>query len=285
MQRNDSAAGRRCAAFFCLQSLTALLVWLAPANLWLLAAMAVHGFVLVHLFALLHEAAHMTAFKTRRFNTWAAWYCGVVINLGPKYFQYEHTQHHTYTQNLDRDPQHIPLPESFAAYCLYLSGLPYWYNQFKSLFTHAVNRIPASEKRFIPLEVQPQIVREARIITGIYAIVAALAIVNGWLWPLYLWVIPLLLGEPAMRFIRMTEHVGMPVTADLRQNTRTNHVASLYRFLCWNMNFHAEHHFAPSVPFHALPALNQRIGSQLSATQGYFAAHRQIRTLIDQQVA
>jgi len=285
MQRNDRSAMVRFAALICVQLMTALLVWQALGSPWLVPAMALHGFVLVHLFALLHEAAHMTAFKTRHLNTWAGWYCGLMINLGPKYFQFEHTQHHTYTQNLVKDPQHIVLPRSLTAYCFYLSGLPYWYYQFKSLFLHAANSIPEKEKQFIPATVRPEIVREARIITAVYLLVAVLAIVNGWLWPLYLWVVPLLLGEPAMRFIRMTEHVGMPMTPNLRHNTRTNHVAWPFQILCWNMNYHAEHHFAPSVPFHALPALNRRIGNALPETAGYFAAHRQIRRMLADQVS
>jgi len=205
---------------------------------WLIAAMALHGFVLVHLFALQHESAHMTAFKTRQINTWAGWICGLVINLGPKYFQYEHTQHHTYTQNLSKDPQHIPLPESFAAYVLYLSGLPYWYNQFKSLFLHALNKTPDREKVFLTPEFEREVVMEARLICAVYLLVIVFSVINGWLWPLYLWLIPLLLGEPVMRIIRMTEHVGMPLSPDLTENTR------------------------------------------LPQTSGYFAAHRQIRSMI-----
>lgn len=30
------------------------------------------------------------------------------------------------------------------------------------------------------------------------------------------------------------------------------------RFLCWNMNYHIEHHMYPMVPFHQLPALHER---------------------------
>jgi len=48
------------------------------------------------------------------------------------------------------------------------------------------------------------------------------------------------------------------------------------RFLCWNMNYHAEHHYAPSVPFHALPALHRRIGEHLPRARGYLGAHREI---------
>lgn len=280
MPRSNRPALLRCAGLVVVQFATGLIVWFALGSLWLLPAMALHGFVLVHWFALLHECAHMTAFKTRSINNWVAWVCGIAINLGPRYFQYEHTQHHTYTQNLAQDPQHITLPENFPAYLFYLSGLPYWYFQFKSLFSHAFNRVPENEKIFLTPAFEMEVVQEARILCSIYAVILVLAVANGWLWPLYLWIVPLLLGEPAMRFIRMSEHVGMPMSGDLTINTRTNHVAWPYRVLCWNMNYHAEHHFAPSVPFHALPALNRRIGNHLPQTGGYIDAHQQIRKLI-----
>ena len=49
------------------------------------------------------------------------------------------------------------------------------------------------------------------------------------------------------------------------------------RFLYWNMNYHAEHHIAPSVPFHALPALHARLRAHLYVeTKGYLGAHREI---------
>ncbi len=277
MVRKDLPALIRTTVLLMVHLCTGFGVVMALNTGWLLPAMFVHGFLLVHLFSLQHECAHMTAFKTRRFNDWAAWYCGVVINLGPRYFQHEHTQHHTYTQHGSKDPQRVPLPQSLPGYLLYLSALPYWYSQFKALFIHAAGTIPESEEAFLPPSIRGDVVREARIICGIYALVLVASLAFGWLWPLYLWIGPLLLAEPCMRFIRMTEHVGMPATGDLTKNTRTNHVPWPFQMVCWNMNYHAEHHFAPSVPFHALPALHARIGAALPQTAGYFAAHRQIR--------
>ena len=51
-----------------------------------------------------------------------------------------------------------------------------------------------------------------------YAVVAAAMVWFEWWTPLWLWFVPVLLGEPVMRAIRMTEHVGMPPVADMRRN-------------------------------------------------------------------
>jgi fatty acid desaturase len=48
--------------------------------------------------------------------------------------------------------------------------------------------------------------------------------------------------------------------------------------LFWNANYHAEHHLAPGVPFHALPRLHELVGGRLAALEpSYLAAHRALR--------
>jgi len=37
------------------------------------------------------------------------------------------------------------------------------------------------------------------------------------------------------------------------------------RFIYWNMNYHVEHHMFPMVPYHALPALHEKIKHDLPA--------------------
>ena len=72
----------------------------------------------------------------------------------------------------------------------------------------------------------------------------------------------------------MTEHVGRPNVRDMKENTRTNLVTAPMRFLAWNMNYHAEHHYAASVPFHALPRLHRKLqGFVYVERRGYLGAH------------
>ena len=85
-------------------------------------------------------------------------------------------------------------------------------------------------------------------------------------------VLPRILGEPAMRLIRMSEHVGRPEVADWLANTRTVLTIAPLRWLAWNMAFHAEHHAVPSVPFHALPALHRELGPRIADVRRGYAA-------------
>ena len=110
-----------------------------------------------------------------------------------------------------------------------------------------------------------------------YLVIVFVMIRFEWYAPIWYWWLPVLLGEPFMRAIRMTEHVGCPQIADFKINTRTSLVSTPLRFLCWNMNFHAEHHYAPSVPFHALPALHQKLMDHVTVEPGgCLGAHKDI---------
>lgn len=181
------------------------------------------------------------------------------------------------TQIRGADPELIALPRSIAGYLFYLSALPYWRSKLTEMTRHAAGRLTEAESRFVPRSAEAAVIAEARAMLLLYAAVILAMVGFDWTAPLWFWLIPLILGEPVMRFIRMTEHVGRPMVASMRVNTRTNLVSRPWRFLCWNMNYHAEHHYAASVPFHALPRLHQRLKDHIHVEPGgYLGAHRDI---------
>ena len=98
---------------------------------------------------------------------------------------------------------------------------------------------------------------------------------------LWVWLLPVLLGQPVLRLYLLAEHGRCPFVADMLQNTRTTFTNRLVRFLAWNMPFHAEHHAFPAVPFHRLPALHAELAPHLkSVSPGYRAfTRRYLRSL------
>jgi len=220
---------------------------------------------------------HFTAFKQRWINNLVAYVCGFVIMLPPLFFRYEHTDHHTHTQIKGKDPELIELPGSVWAYAAYLSSVPYWTMQFRSMTRKFLGRLTEEERRFIPEVERSRVILEVRLMVAGYLAIVAAMMASAWYTPIWFWWLPVLLGEPFMRAIRMTEHVGRPNVADMTENTRTTLVSAPLRFLCWNMNYHAEHHFAASVPFHALPKLHERLKAHTRVeTGGYLGAHADI---------
>ena len=277
MRRSNRPALIRLAGWIVLLCVTGSLIWLSAGTWWMIPAMFLHGVVLVHHFSLQHECCHFTVFRTRWMNDVAGAICGVIINVPHQFFRYEHCDHHTYTQLTGKDPEQIALPQSLRGYLWYISALPYLFGQARDLVRHAAGRISDAEKLFLPKEAYATIILEARLMLGFYGAVTLVCLFTGWTGPLWYWLVPFLMGEPVMRWIRMTEHVGRPDIADMRRNTRTNLVSAPLRFLCWNMNYHAEHHYAASVPFHALPRLHEKLKGYVHVEpRGYPGAHREI---------
>lgn len=282
MRRSNAPALWRLVLWFALMAATGTLVWLAYDSWWLLVpAMTIHGIVLVHHFSLQHECTHYTPFRTRWLNDVVGYYCGLVIMLPHMFFRYEHCDHHTWTQLKGRDPELIELPISLKDYLLYVSTWPYWRAKFTELAGHTLGRLSPQERRFVPASEAWKLFLEARLMSAFYIALLVVMLVLDWWAPLWFWFVPVALGEPFMRAIRMTEHVGRPNVDDMTANTRSNRCGPLTRFLCWNMNYHAEHHYAPSVPFHALPALGKSLGDRIfTEPRGYWGAHVDILSQI-----
>jgi fatty acid desaturase len=251
---------------------TAVLVWATLGSWWVVPAVVAEGAVVAHLFALLHECAHRTAFRTRRANDAVGWLAGGAIALGPRYFRLEHTAHHTNTQDADRDPELVVLPASLGRYAWFVVGGPYWWYVARTTAAHAAGRILGFETSFVPEAERPRVVREARILVGLYAAVVAVSVATGSVILVWLWLVPRLVGEPFMRVARLSEHAGRPRTRDITENTRTLRVPAPWRLLAWNMPYHAEHHAAPSVPFHALPRLHRVFGPYVAGRPGGYVA-------------
>jgi len=253
LARSDGPALVFLAGHLATLALTGWLVHASLATWWLPLAWFVHGTVLVHLFAPLHECTHYTAFRARRLNDAVAWLAGLAIVLSPTFFRLEHRAHHAHTNDEEDDPELIALPASVWGYLWYLSTVPYWAGLVHNMVDHARGRFNATERKFLNEKQQREVAVRARWMWAFYAAVALVSLALGSWAALTYWLIPRLLGEPWMRVIRMAEHVGMPLVPDFLQNTRTTRVLWPLRVLNWNMAYHTAHHFAPAVPFHRLP--------------------------------
>jgi fatty acid desaturase len=247
----------------------------------LLPALALHGVVLVFLFAPLHETIHTTAFRSRSLNRAVAFFCGLVLFLPSQYFRAFHFAHHRTTQDEGADPELIrPKPENLGEYLLVLSGLSYWSEQAQLFARLAVGRV---EEPFIPERRHKIVVREARILLCFYAVIALISVDVGSAAVFHYWLLPLALGQPALRAFLLAEHTGCPLVPDMLRNSRTTKSNPVLRWLAWNMNYHAEHHAYPALPFHALPKAHKLMRDKIAVrASGYIAVHwRLVRQLSD----
>ncbi|HSA82243.1 MAG TPA: fatty acid desaturase [Geminicoccaceae bacterium] len=255
-------------------------VALARGSLWLAPVMLLHGLVLVFLFAPLHETIHRTAFKSRRLNDAVAFVCGAVLILPPEYFRAFHFAHHRHTQDPERDPELITAkPVTVAGYLWQVSGLPYWGERITTTVRHARGRV---DEPFVARHLRPRVVREARWLLGVYALLALGALLAGSAAPLLFWLVPGLLGQPFLRMYLLAEHTGCPLVPEMLRNSRTTRSIGLVRRLAWNMPYHAEHHAHPALPFHALPAAHALLKDRIAVqAPGYVAVQREILSTLE----
>ncbi|SMF76922.1 Fatty acid desaturase [Tistlia consotensis] len=255
--------------------LAGALVWTTRDSPWVLPALLVEGVALVFLFCALHEAVHYTPFASRRLNRALAWLCGLVLLIPPRWFRHFHLAHHRWTQDPGRDPELAAAkPHSLAAYLLHLSGLPVWKSEIATLLRNAAGRNADS---FVPPRERAAVTREARIMLAAYALVALLSLALQSRAAVWLWLLPMLAGQPVLRLYLLTEHGGCPAVPDMLRNSRTTQTGPLVRFLAWNMPFHAEHHAWPAAPFHALPRAHALLRERIEVqAPSYRAASRDV---------
>ena len=233
------------------------ILWMTPFSWWTIPVMFLQGAMIAFLYACMHECIHSSAFKTRQLNTIIGRIAAVLIMRPFLYSKYRHMAHHTFTQHPEGDPDQVEFPRDMSEYLLHVSSYNIWHRMLGNLYFLSLGKFTDEEREFIPDTELTAVSNEARSLVAIYVVVAILSVwFQSWI-AVYVWVLPRIMGEPALRAIRMIEHTGMAVSPNMLENTRTTRTNWFVRFFYWNMPYHAEHHLYPSVPFHALPRLHE----------------------------
>ena len=152
--------------------------------------------------------------------------------------------------------------------------MPYWGERLATTVKHALGRV---DQPFITQGQEAAIRLDARRLLAVYAAIAVLSVVLESAAVLTYWIVPALLGQPALRLYLMAEHTGCPLVADMLDNSRTTRSTAALRWLAWNMPFHAEHHAYPALPFHALPGAHALLAPRIAVqSSGYLSLHAEI---------
>jgi fatty acid desaturase len=192
----------------------------------------------------------------------------MVLLLPFEWFRYFHLAHHRHTNIPGLDPELASeKPETVTQWVWHVSGLPYWAAGMRLMAALVMGR---TEEEYLPQSARSRIVREARVMALIYLALALTLIWSPML--LWVWIVPVLVGQPALRLYLLAEHGDCPRVTDMFENTRTTFTNRIVRFVAWNMPYHAEHHVFPAVPFHKLPALHLKMRDHLKVTADGYAA-------------
>jgi fatty acid desaturase len=275
---NRLGAARTLSHYAAIAVTGALIGWIVSRYgvLWTLPLLAVQGVLVAFLFMAVHETAHKTAFESRGLNLVVGNLSSFIIGLPYEYYCLFHWEHHRHTQDPERDPELIvgPMPRSETQLAIAFSGLKQVAGRLQLMSRHALSgnvTVP-----WVPASKRPTIVREARCYLAGYAVLLLGSIALHSAMLLWVWVLPLFLGQMVLRPYLYAEHTGCDSTRSAFQNTRTTMTTQLVHWLAWNMPYHVEHHAYPSVPFHALPKLNRIVdGEIVYRGRGYLAVTRE----------
>jgi fatty acid desaturase len=276
--KSNAPAFLRVLLQYALIAANATAIWLVQQRFgggWAMPLVALQGFIVSFQFMLVHETAHRTAFRSRWPNLLFGHVSGAAIVLPYEYYTEFHWDHHRYTQDAAQDPELVfrDPPRSLAMLVFAFSGITQVLKRLQLMLRHAITGkvtvpwVPAAKHRLT--------VREARLYILAYLALAAISAAFGSTLLLWIWVGPILVGQFMLRPYLLSEHTGCGHTRSAFENTRTTHTNALMRWFTWNMPYHAEHHAYPSVPFHALPALNRLVDDRIRHKgHGY---HRVVR--------
>ncbi|MGA1209219.1 MAG: fatty acid desaturase [Gemmobacter sp.] len=227
----------------------------------------VQGVLIVFLFTLEHECTHRTPFAQGWLCEGAGHAAGFLLLLPFVWFRYFHLAHHRHTNLPGLDPElDAPKPATPGAWAWHVSGLPYWAGGAALLWRLATGR---ERPAYLPEGARARAEAEARVMLGLYALAALSLAVSPVLF--WVWILPVLLGQPVLRLYLLAEHGDCPEVADMFENTRTTFTTRLVRGLAWNMPYHTEHHVLPNVPFHNLPEAHRHLRARLRVTEDGYA--------------
>ncbi len=230
-------------------------------------ALMTQGILLVFLFTLCHECTHQTPFRSVWMNEVVGWFTGFILFMPFLWFRYFHLAHHRHTNDPEKDPELAsPRPETWKDYAVHVSGLPFWVSMIRVTIRNATG---SQSGDYLPKSALPRMVREARIMVGLYALLLATLLVSPMV--IWLWLLPVVIGQPFLRLYLLAEHGRCPQVSNMLENSRTTFTNRFVRFLAWNMPYHIEHHSFPNVPFHALPALHMHMRDDLITTSPGYA--------------
>jgi fatty acid desaturase len=236
-------------------------------------------------FAAQHEFLRGNAWRTKWINEFALFLVGTVcFELGP-HERLMHKQHHTFTNNIDKDPEltsfytradlenpafrHVARDRT--TYFLQFFDVARSFKYRVRKLIQSARGIPVdytgkgwsmktekySQESGIMRDLQNAALRQIFFYILIFGLFgrsrASLQALLFW------WIVPVILGYPMINFFRNLEHADCEVSKDgnCLHNTRTVESNFLIRQLLWNTNYHVEHHCYPMVPFFNLPKLHE----------------------------
>jgi fatty acid desaturase len=251
---SDAAGALQTASHLGAVGITGTLLWLTWGTWWAVPLFMVHGTFLNFLYAGQHELSHGTVFRTKWLNEWVGRFFGFVLFYPRTFDQVQHMAHHRYTQDWARDGELARDPYNLSSYIMWMSGTTYWYTRWRRIVRFSLGIVT---EPYLPAYRKPELVREARVMLALYALIAVVSVLGHSWAAVILWLAPMCVMKFTHQLQNTIEHLGLPHDDDILGNTRSTRTNAFLRWLAWQMQYHTAHHAFPAVPFHQLRELHK----------------------------
>ncbi len=255
-RRSDARGWLQVVSHFGAIAVTAAAIHASIGSPLVILPFLLHGVAINYLYAGQHELSHATVFRTRWLNVFFGRLIGFILITPRDADRIQHFAHHRHTQIWRKDGELFRAPFTLGSYLMRLSGIAYWRANIVALILYASGRV---DEPYIVGTDRAVVIREARLHLAGYAAIALVSWETASSAAIVYWLAPMLLTKPAHQLQNLIEHVGLPHSGDIFENTRSTRTNAVMRWLCWNMQYHTAHHAYPSVPFHRLKTLDREV--------------------------
>ncbi|TFG62713.1 MAG: hypothetical protein E4H36_07365 [Spirochaetales bacterium] len=285
MRRSDAKGILQTLSFLAVLGGLGYLAFRTIGTWWAIPAFFAYGTVYCFLNHVMHETHHRTPFKSVWINEAVHWISGFAHGAEPIFDRWGHTQHHTFTYIIGKDPEVVtPRPANIPR----ILGQFFGIGIIKPLpiIRHALGIIDGYTRELVPESDWKKMIWSSRFWLLGYALIVASCFYFNTVLPLVYTLFARFYGAFIPTLLNDTQHIGLAQDVyDHRLCTRDVYLNPVISFIYWNMQYHIEHHMFPGVPFHALKKLHSRIKDQLPPAYGnVWAVYKEmIPTLLKQQ--
>ena len=268
--RSNWQGAKHIFVYFLILFLSGYMVVITWGGLWTIFWIIIYGNIYTFSNPIWHECGHNLAFKSRKLNEIFYHITSFMYNYEPTRWRWSHHHHHTYTlhteKNYDHEIQVTKPTDLFYVLMIHLPGG----NLFTFLFSHietikhafGFNSIVLND--CVPMEEKNKVRYCARVHILLWIIIISFSIYFKNFFPILFLILPFLYGSTLINIIHFIQHAGLANNVkDHRLTTRTVKINYILNFLCWNMEYHLEHHMFPMVPSYNLKKLHEAVKDQM----------------------
>ena len=264
--------------------LSGYLAFVSWGTWWTILWFLIYGNIYTFCNPIWHECGHKTAFKSRWLNEIFYHFTSFMYNYEPIRWRWSHFHHHSYTlhteEHYDHEIQITKPTDIFFILMIHLPGgniFTFLFSHFETI-KHALGITTLVLKDCVPEKEHSKVRLFARIHIMLWMLIIASSIYFQTWFPILFLLLPFVYGTTLINIIHFIQHAGLLNNAqDHRLTTRTVKLNPIFSFLCWNMEYHLEHHMFPMVPSYNLKKLHEVVKDQMPKPKnGLWDAYKEI---------